>query len=241
VVLYELLTGELLFRGSKAMVLHQVLHEEPRPPRKLNDQVPRDLETVCLKALAKAPARRYATAGALADDLRRWLKGEPILARPAGRLERLAKWARRRPAAALLAVSALALAAVLGGGAAFTLRLQDQVAQTEKARDELQTKSDELQTKSDALDRELRQSQRVHSGSRIQLADGAWRDGHVTLARDRLGEVPPGERFWDWRYLKRQVEGPALNRSALPRDYCTEQAAWLYDEVGLELVPGPPT
>jgi WD40 repeat protein len=222
VVLYELLTGELPFRGSKQMVLHQVLYEEPRPPRRVNDKVPRDLETVCLKALAKAPARRYATAGALADDLRRWLKGEPILARPAGRVERLGKWVRRRPAvAALLAVSILALAAVLGGGTAFTLRLQDQVSQTEKARDEaddkatklelkteeLRKKSNELQAESDALDRALRQSQHLVADGRIQLADGAWRDGDVASARDRLDEVLPKERFWDWHYLKRQVEG----------------------------------
>jgi serine/threonine protein kinase len=100
VVLYELLCGELPFRGSKAMVLHQVLHEEPRPPRRLNDKVPRDLQTVCLKAMAKSPARRYATARALADDSRRFLRGEPILARPVSRLERGWRWCRRNPVVA---------------------------------------------------------------------------------------------------------------------------------------------
>jgi serine/threonine protein kinase len=107
VVLYELLTGERPFRGSRQMLLLQVLHDEPRPPRQLNDQVPRDLETICLKAMAKAPARRYATAQELADDLRRFLRGEPIRARPVGRAERLGRWCRRNPVAAglLLAVS----------------------------------------------------------------------------------------------------------------------------------------
>jgi serine/threonine protein kinase len=107
VVLYELLTGERPFRGSRPMLLLQVLHDEPRPPRQLNDQVPRDLETICLKAMAKAPARRYATAQELADDLRRFLRGEPIRARPVGRAERLGRWCRRNPVAAglLLAVS----------------------------------------------------------------------------------------------------------------------------------------
>src|SRR5262249_25852151 len=75
VVLYELLTGELPFRGSRLMMLQQVLRDEPRPPRKINDKVPRDLETICLKAMAKAPQRRYATARELADDLRRGLTG----------------------------------------------------------------------------------------------------------------------------------------------------------------------
>src|SRR5262249_36394763 len=109
VVLYELLTGEPPFRGSRAMVLHQVLAEEPRPPRRLNDKVPHDWETVCRKALAKETARRYATAGALAEDLRRWLRGEPVGARPAGRWERLRRWCRRNPAVASLAGILVAL------------------------------------------------------------------------------------------------------------------------------------
>jgi serine/threonine protein kinase len=107
VILYELLTGERPFRGNQQMLLLQVLHDEPRPLRQLNDKVPRDLETICLKAMAKVPARRYTTAQDLADDLRRFLRGEAIKARPAGRMERLWSWCRRNPVAAglLLAVS----------------------------------------------------------------------------------------------------------------------------------------
>jgi serine/threonine protein kinase len=100
VVLYELLTGELPFRGNRRMVIRQVIDDEPRPPRGLNDKIPRDLETICLKAMAKNPARRYATARDMADDLRRFLRGEPIVARPVGRLERLLRWCRRNPIAA---------------------------------------------------------------------------------------------------------------------------------------------
>jgi tRNA A-37 threonylcarbamoyl transferase component Bud32 len=105
VILYELLTGECPFQGNRRMLMLQVLEDEPRPPRQLNDKIPRDLETICLKAMKKSPARRYANAQALADDLRRFQAGEPILARPIGPLERLVRWCRRYPLAASLFVA----------------------------------------------------------------------------------------------------------------------------------------
>ncbi len=116
VVLYELLTGEMPFRGNVRMVLKQVLEEEPQPPRRLNDRIPRDLETICLKAMAKEPRLRYPTAGDLAADLRRWLNGESIHARPAGRLERLARWCRRNPRVAILSSLVFGLLALLATG-----------------------------------------------------------------------------------------------------------------------------
>jgi hypothetical protein len=105
VVLYELLTGERPFRGTRRMLILQVLEDEPRPPRQLNDKISRDLETICLKAMAKSPTRRYASARELASDLRRFLAGEPIRARPVGRIERLWRWCRRNPVAASLLVT----------------------------------------------------------------------------------------------------------------------------------------
>ncbi len=115
VTLYEALTGTVPFHGVPHMVLQQVLAEEPRPPRFLNDKIPRDLETICLKAMAKEPGRRYQTARELADDLRRWQRGESIQARPVGRLERGWRSCRRRP---LVASLALALVFVVAGGVA---------------------------------------------------------------------------------------------------------------------------
>ncbi len=127
VVLYELLTGERPFRGNRRMLILQVLEDEPRPPRQLNDKIPRDLETICLKAMAKSPARRYTTAQELADDLRRYLGGEPIRARPIGRIERLRHWCRRNPVAASLLIA-------VSLGSAFGLwhlsRLSEQLVQS---------------------------------------------------------------------------------------------------------------
>ena len=113
VTLYEALTGDLPFRGTPPMVLRQVLADEPKPPRRLNDAVPRDLETICLKAMAKEPGRRYPGANEFAADLRRWLAGEPIQARPVGPIERSWRLVRRHPKVATLAA---ALVLTLVGG-----------------------------------------------------------------------------------------------------------------------------
>lgn len=108
VILYELLTDELPFRGERRMLVVQILSDEPTPPRRLNQRIPRDLETICLKCMEKRPDRRYHTAQDLADDLRRWLDHQPILARPVGSVTRTVRWCQRRPAvAALLAVIVL--------------------------------------------------------------------------------------------------------------------------------------
>lgn len=116
VVLYEMLTGRRPFAGTgRRLLLDQIQHDDPLPPRKIDRRIPRDLETICLAAMAKEPARRYQTAQHMVDDLQRFLQGKPIQARRIGRLERIGRWAKRNPSlsSALAAVIVLALALLL--------------------------------------------------------------------------------------------------------------------------------
>ncbi len=97
VILYEMLTGQRPFDGSTTLLLHQIQSSDPRAPRSIKGSIPRDLETICLKALAKSPEKRYATAKDMADDLRRFVTGESIIARRVSRAERTLRWIRRNP------------------------------------------------------------------------------------------------------------------------------------------------
>jgi WD40 repeat protein len=211
VLLYELLTGELPFRGSKMMMLYQVLTEEPRPPRQLNEKVPRDLETVCLKCLAKEPGRRYPTARELAEDLRRYLAGEPVLARPTGRAERWVRWVRRHPTLAAVygLVTAVLVLGVLGGGAAWLWQRAEQARQaeeTERQRAEAALSEAVVARKGEAFQRgkaeaALKLADRISYCHSIFLADLALKENNRPLAQRHLQECKAELRNWEWRYL----------------------------------------
>jgi len=133
VMLFELLTGEKPFRGNVRMLLHQVLNEEPPSPRKLNQSIPRDLETITLKCLQKDPDRRYQSTVELAMDLGHWLDGKPIAARPIGAMERSWRWCRRKPALAGMWTVATLLLLTLGiGGSLFAFQQADIAARQTK-------------------------------------------------------------------------------------------------------------
>jgi WD40 repeat protein len=176
-VLYELLTGRPPFQGATPYdVLLQVVSAEPIPPRRLLPKTPADLETICLKCLQKEPHRRYATAEALADDLRRFLDGNPVAARPAVRVERLGRWCRRHPAlAATGGLAAGALAALFALAVAWAL---DRSA----AADALRAANGDLQTVNRRLEEEKRQGFR--ESSRLALERG--------LNLCEKGDVAPG-------------------------------------------------
>lgn len=186
VVLYELLTGQRPFHGNARQLILQVLEQEPIVPRRLRPDLPRDLETVCLKAMSKEPSSRYADASQMANDLRRFLRGEPIRARPPGLVERGLKWARRRPTAAALVIClVLSVAAGVGGTLAYLQR--------------------ERQLRHESEQSELL-ARRFQYAAEMNLAHEAWAKNRVEHARailDRL-RPRPGQRDlrgFEWQLL----------------------------------------
>jgi tetratricopeptide (TPR) repeat protein len=143
--LYELLTLKPAFTGEdRQELLRQIAFEEPEPPRRINRAIPPELETIALKAMEKNPAERYATAGELADDLRRYLEDKPILARPPTLPQRVAKWARRHPAIVWAAVIVLAVTVpVLAASTAWAWHMNAQTAAALKQADDRRREADD--------------------------------------------------------------------------------------------------
>ena len=198
-LLYHVVTARAPFAGeTPTAILRQVEEQEPVPPRLLNPSLPRDLETICLKCLAKEPSRRYSRAGDLKDDLGRFLEAKPIRARPVGAGERAWRWCRRRPGiAVLLVVSGILLLAVIGVTVFARLRLQEQ-------------------------QRSVRQKDYVAD---MRLVDAAIKEnnlGHALTLLNRWRPHAQKRHMWDlsiaeqdlrnfeWRYFRAQCSGDEL-------------------------------
>jgi serine/threonine protein kinase len=155
VILFQLLTGELPFRGNARMIMHQVINDEPPSPRALNANIRKDLETIALKCLEKDPHRRYLTAQDVAADLRRFISGEPIQARPIGHAERAFRWVRRNKTVTTL-LTAIVLALLTGSVVSTYFAINAQI-QTEIA---LRRQKDAIAARNDA-DAERQNAQAV--------------------------------------------------------------------------------
>ena len=205
VILYELLTGERPFRGTTRMLLHQVLVEDAPSPRRLNAQIPKDLETICLKCLEKDAAGRYQTARDLADDLRRFLRDAPVRARPLSAVGRGWRWCRRNRLAASLAMAFVV--ASISGVLATSWQWVQTLHEAHRAQDALSAAN---------LEAELRRHQ-------IYLADiihakESWKAHRVQRTVQRLQRhIPKNEqqdlRQFEWYYLWRLCAQSAPERT----------------------------
>jgi WD40 repeat protein/serine/threonine protein kinase len=193
-ILYELLTGRPPFKGETPLhTVLQVLHDEPVSVTRLRPNVPRDLETICHKCLQKDPRKRYASAVALAEDLRRFLSGEPVIARPPSALYRWGKFAQRHKAL-VGGVAGVLLAITLGAITAglFAVRATEQ-------RDRAEGHARRADQERDAA---LRQAYRAH----LAAAGAALRDHDVAAASHHLEAAPDAWRDWEWYHLNSRLD-----------------------------------
>ncbi|MBI1916275.1 MAG: protein kinase [Planctomycetes bacterium] len=189
-VLYCLLTGRPPFQASDNVeTMRQVCDEEPVPPRQLNPGVPRDLETVCLKCLQKEPGKRYPSAAELAEELGRFERGEPVRARPVGRIERAWRWCKRNPALAVLTAGAATLLLFAAVSATVAAALFNAKANAE------------------AQARAVLEEQQYDNYIAVAERELTL-NNDVGLATDLLERCPEHLRGWEWDYLMRLRDGP---------------------------------
>lgn len=188
-MLYEMLTGRPPFLAeSEIHLMTQVLTEEPVAVRRLVPKVPADLETICHKCLAKDPQRRYASAADLADDLERFLRGEPIQARPAGQVERAVQWARRHPAwSAVIGVSVAAALLLAGGGVLVTRQIARERDAAQAAEADAKTQRDAVARERDSANKARDEAARERDAAN-EARDEARRQTELADERNRIAE-----------------------------------------------------
>jgi WD40 repeat protein/predicted Ser/Thr protein kinase len=231
-ILYELLTGAPPFRANTVLdTLEQIREREPVPPSAVKPRLSRDLETICLKCLQKEPEKRYASAQALADDLRRFLGGKPIHARPVGQVERLWRWSKRNPGVAVLtALVASLLLTVAAGGILLANREHVMRSQAETAaavEAELKNRANaEAQRAQTAAALQLEQTARANAEARrarrhlylvhMNSVQRAWEDDQIATVSELLDRYMPrpGEedmRGFEWYYWHRLANAALLS------------------------------
>ena len=202
VILFQLLAGELPFRGNSRMLIHQVLNVDAPSPCKLNGSIPKDLETICLRCLEKEPGHRYSSAQSVTQELQRYLRGEEILARPISPLARALRWCKRNSLVTAVATIAGGLLIILAVGGPLAA-----VRQTSLASQEADARHDAEQARQEAQDEAERRRRQLYL-SEINAAHHAWEANNVDRVLELLKRhVPEPDqedlRGFEWYYLWR--------------------------------------
>lgn len=212
VVLFRLLTGELPFRGNARMLVHQVINDEPPSPRKLNSIVPKDLETITLKCLEKSPERRYETAEHVAKELRKFLDGEPIQARPVSGLERGWRWAKRKPAlAALAAAVMLAMATGTAVSSYFAIAANKSARETRNALGRIEIEKNRAEENARLAELRLQVAQQRTYSDQMARVGKTWQTlpGQALAWLEDQDACPPQLREFAWNYFHQRLDPKA--------------------------------
>jgi serine/threonine protein kinase/WD40 repeat protein len=199
VMLYEMLTGQTPFSGPPAVVIHNQIHGTPELPRKINRSIPRDLETICMKAMAKLPDDRYPDCQEMADDLRRWQEGEPILARRLGLIERTIRWTKREPKLAV-ALGAL-LISLLTIGVLLIFKNTELIRELRYLVVEKSALQEEIEAEKNSSEK-LKEEQ---LGDRLMIGQAKANAGDGEGVAKLIAEVPADRQGPDWDFLKARV------------------------------------
>jgi WD40 repeat protein len=215
VVLYERLTGQTPFTGETALeILRQVREAEPPRPSSISPGLSRDLETICLKCLEKDAAKRYGSVEALASDLQRWQRGEPIQARPVGQMECLWRWCRRNPVvASLITVVALSLMAGITISSYFAIQADKKAAEASGNAARAHENAAKAVTSAKQASENAAEARTNLYAAHMNLAQIAWENGNVRRVKELLGlyQRPRTDlkdlRGWEWYYQDRLCRG----------------------------------
>jgi WD40 repeat protein/serine/threonine protein kinase len=232
--LYELLALRPAFEETdRNKLIKRVMHDEPPRPRKFNPGVPRDLETVVLKAIARDPAHRYQTPAEMADDLKRFVEDRPVKARRVSEAEKFLRWCRRNPlVASLLAGIVLVFlggfVGVFGQWRAAEAARKDETRQRARAdllRQDAETARDDARTQEAKAQAQKERAEGTLYYSNIVRAQLEYRAHNVADAEDILDRCPDPRRGWEWRYLQQLCHADLLT---LPRDEEAGHTGWVY-------------